>query len=110
MDTDGDVHLTDPIRVARSGPADLQLTETFPNPAPRRVTVRFAIPEAPQNRDAVALHLYDLLGRRVITVAPQVGLGRHQLQLSVDDLASGTYVLRLVAGEDAATRRLTVVR
>jgi hypothetical protein len=37
--------LSDPVRGARSGISSLQLKETSPNPASRRVTVRFVVPE-----------------------------------------------------------------
>jgi len=112
VDTDGSAQVTDPVRVARSGVSSLQLKETYPNPASRRVTVRFAIPEegAPAAQGEATLRLYDVLGREVQSVRTGAEPGRHETQLSVQDLASGVYVLRLRAGGNAQTRRLTVVR
>jgi len=107
VDLDGTVHRTDPIRVARGGVSELQLKETYPNPARGRVTVRFAVPETDSDK-LVRLQLYDILGRQVRT-AP-VEAGRHETRLSVEDLASGVYVLRLEAGSQTRTRRLTVVK
>jgi hypothetical protein len=112
VDVSGTAQTTDPVRVARSGVSSLQLKETYPNPASRRVTVRFAIPEgaAPAAQGEATLRLYDVLGREVQSVQTGAEPGRHETQLSVEDLASGVYVLRLQAGETSQTRRLTVVR
>jgi hypothetical protein len=112
VDVSGAATLSDPVRVARSGVSELKLKETYPNPASRRVTVRFAIPEegAPAAQGEATLRLYDVLGREVQSVQTGAEPGRHETQLSVEDLASGVYVLRLQAGETSQTRRLTVVR
>ncbi|MEF8794849.1 MAG: T9SS type A sorting domain-containing protein [Salinivenus sp.] len=110
VDTDGTGHLTDPVAVGRGGPDRLELRETFPNPARTQVTVRYSIPERGGRRSGVTVTLYDLLGRRVRTVRPDGKAGRHEIQLSVQDLASGVYVLRLQTGNTKRTRRLTVVR
>jgi hypothetical protein len=112
VDVSGTAQVTDPVRVARSGVSELKLKETYPNPASRRVTVRFAIPEEARSasQGEATLRLYDVLGREVQSVRTSAEPGRHETQLSVQDLASGVYVLRLQAGETSQTRRLTVVK
>ncbi|MEF8796964.1 MAG: T9SS type A sorting domain-containing protein, partial [Salinivenus sp.] len=88
----------------------LRLKETYPNPARQRVTVRFAVPEGQAGEGEATLRLYDVLGREVRSAAPGAEAGRHETQLSVEGLASGTYFLRLTAGGQAVARKLTVVR
>ncbi|MEF8797617.1 MAG: T9SS type A sorting domain-containing protein [Salinivenus sp.] len=111
VDTDGSATLTDPVAVDRGGPETLQLKETYPNPARDRVTVRFAVPDDRRDEGQEAtLRLYDVLGRVVRTVQAEAEAGRHERQLSVQDLSSGVYILRLGAGDRTETRRLTVVR
>jgi hypothetical protein len=109
VDTDGSATLTDPIIVGRSGPGKLQLLGTAPNPARRQVTVLYGIPES--TADArVRMRLYDVLGRQVRSVEAQAKSGRHRETLDVSGLSSGTYVLRVQAGSQKATRKLTVVK
>jgi hypothetical protein len=108
VDADGSAEVTDPVLVARSGVKQLQLKETFPNPARDRVMVRYAVPEGAEAA-AVTMRLYDLLGRQVHTVVSEATAGRHERQLSVADLSSGVYFLRLQAGDRVQTQRLTVV-
>jgi hypothetical protein len=109
VDLDGSATLTDQVRVARGGVERLQLEKTFPNPARSRVTVRFAVPEN-TDETGVTMRLYDVLGRRMRSVAQKAETGRHETQLSVSGLSSGVYFLRLSAGPTTETRRLTVVK
>lgn len=84
----------------------VELQEIAPNPTRQRATVRYALPE----QQAMAMRLYDVLGRRVRTVLDRTQTGRHERQIDVSGLPSGTYFLRLRAGDTIATERLTVVR
>jgi hypothetical protein len=107
VDTDGGTSLTDPVTVVRSGPEQLQLMGTMPNPARRQATVRYALPEG---SDEATLRLYDVLGRRVRTVDTEGKAGRYERTLNLGGLSSGVYVLRLSTNGQATTRKLTVVR
>jgi hypothetical protein len=46
IDTDGSTYYSETITVARRRPARLHLLGTAPNPARRRTTVRYAVPES----------------------------------------------------------------
>ena len=83
-----------------------QLLAPAPNPARQAVTVRYALPD----RRPVTLRIYDVLGRRVRAVVSQEQNGRHERQIDVSGLPSGTYFLRMRAGDTSATKRFTVVR
>jgi hypothetical protein len=105
VDVDGTGSVSEPILVGRTVD-ELELLGTYPNPARSRATVRFAVPE----RQTVTLRLYDMLGRRVRTVVNDPQEGRKQMQVSLSDLSSGIYFLRLAAGDHMRTQKLTVVR
>ena len=88
-------------------PGRLGLGAPFPNPATGRAVLPFTLAEAA----AVRLALYDVLGREVAVLAEGTrAAGAHEVVLDAARLASGLYVARLTAGDEAATRRLTVVR
>jgi len=105
VDTDGSVHHSKTISVERTVDV-VTLRGTFPNPARSQVTVQYALPET----RPVTLRLYDVLGRRVRTVARTEQEGRQEARLDVSGLTSGVYFLRLTAGETVRTKRLTVVQ
>ena len=88
-------------------PAVLALGAPHPNPSRGGVRVGFDLPEAA----AVRVSVYDALGREVAVLADgERAAGRHEATLGAGRVAPGVYVVRLVAGEAALVRRLTVVR
>ena len=82
------------------------LTMAVANPVRGATQVRFST-ETAQN---VRLAVYDVLGRRVATLADGVVSGTQTATLNTAGLAPGVYVVRMTAGAFAATQRMTVVR
>jgi hypothetical protein len=104
----GAVSFYKPETVVRGAVDQVRLLGTFPNPARRQATVRFAIPKEKTGR--VRLRVYDLLGREVRTVRRASEAGRHKMQLDVTGLSSGVYLLQLVAEGTVKSQRMTVLR
>ena len=107
VDTDGATTYSDVHTVTLGTPTVLRLQAPYPNPVRSTATVRYELPAAANASVAV----YDLLGRRVTTL--QHGnqeMGRKEIQFNTQQLAPGTYFLRLEADGDVRTQRLTVVR
>lgn len=109
VDVDGAEAFSDELRVTRSGVNELELLGTFPNPARSVATVQFAVP-ATLDADDVRLMLFDMLGRRVRSVQEGVRAERNEIRLDVSGLAPGVYFLRLAAGSQTRTQKLTIVR
>ena len=105
VDTDGTEHFSGEVTVER-GVEELKLLGTYPNPAQQQATVRYALPD----KQEATIRLYDVLGRQVRTVVSGKQEGRHQRTLDVGALSSGVYFLRLRAGGETETQRLTVVQ
>jgi hypothetical protein len=105
VDTDGSANLSKTITVERSVD-EVELLGTYPNPAQQRATVGYALPE----EQKVSIRLYDVLGRQVRTVVSDTQEGRHQRTLDVGSLPSGVYFLRLRAGDETRTQKLTIAR
>jgi len=105
VDTDGTLHFSKTVAVER-GVGEVELLGTYPNPARTQATLRYALPE----RQDVTIRLYDMLGREVRTVASGRQEGRHERQMDLSALPSGTYFLRLDAEGQTETQQVTVVR
>jgi len=93
-----------PLRLAISAPR--------PNPFNPAATIPFSLPE----RARVTLRVYSLDGRLVRTLADgERSAGDHEARWDGTDdrsrpVASGTYLVRLAAGERSDTRKLHLVR
>jgi hypothetical protein len=108
VDLDGTTTSHGPVSVELKMEEALRLDAPVPNPAGERATVSFAVQE--QTEATVAV--YNTLGQKVRTLyrgTPTAG-ERQTVRLETEDLASGTYLLRLRANGRSQTERLTVVR
>ncbi len=88
-------------------PAEFGLTSAYPNPFNNRTTINFALPEAAR----VELGVYDLSGRRVMTLAGgEMTAGRHNIAISAEDLSSGVYVVSLKANGMSSRMKIALVK
>jgi hypothetical protein len=87
-------------------PDEVQLT-SYPNPVRQQGTLEYALPKEAK----VTLRVYDVLGRRVATLATGTKeAGTHTVSLKTETLSSGVYFGRLQAGNRTVTQKITVVR
>jgi hypothetical protein len=94
---------TDPT----AAPQALALTGAAPNPFGYATTVRFELPAAGE----ASLTVVDLLGREVATLADgEMEAGAHDATWLAEGVPAGVYVVRLQAGADVQTLRVTVMR
>ena len=99
-----------------AAPEGFALRQNYPNPISLRgnhvTTIAFDL----QQRSFVRLEVFDLLGRKIASLAEgELQAGKHQHHFNARGLASGEYVYRLSVSNDNGTtrvqsRRLTVVR
>ncbi|OZC02706.1 hypothetical protein BSZ36_06785 [Rubricoccus marinus] len=79
----------------------------LPNPTSSVTRIPFSLGASTDARLAV----YDALGREVaVLVEASLRAGEHEATLDTAPLAPGVYVVRLTAGSETLTRRVTVVR
>lgn len=90
-------------------PPDRVVLESLsPNPATSASRVRFALPGAGR----VTLEVFDLQGRRMaapLRDEPR-SAGMHEVVVATDRWPEGAYFCRLLAGSEAFSRKLVVVR
>jgi uncharacterized repeat protein (TIGR01451 family) len=106
VDTDGTFEYS-PVVEVEVTPSAVALLPVAPNPVVGFANLRYELPEA----TAVRLQVFDLLGRRVATLADgEKPAGRHEVTWTGSRLAPGTYFVRLQAGSTAQTQMLRLVR
>lgn len=88
-------------------PVSFALSGNYPNPFNPKTALRLAIPNFSRLRAVI----YDMRGREVELIADEpVNPGWYELEWNADGYASGSYLLRVTAGEFTATRRLLLVK
>ena len=91
----------------RELPAQVELSQNYPNPFNPTTTIAFFLAE----QASVRLTVFDLLGRQVrVLVDGPLSPGAHQVPFDAGELASGTYLYRLQAGNLVQTRKMVLVR
>ncbi|MEM6783618.1 MAG: T9SS type A sorting domain-containing protein [Bacteroidota bacterium] len=88
-------------------PDVLTLESNYPNPFTQSTTIRFGLPVSSE----VRLEVYDLLGRRVVTLVDETrAAGWHEVDLERASLASGTYIYRIEAAGETRSKQMARVR
>ena len=88
-------------------PKAFALYQNFPNPFNPTTTIKYDVPRTAK----VSLKLYDLLGQEVRTlVSEERAAGRYAVELNANDLPSGVYYFRLLAGDFSDVKRLLLLK
>jgi len=88
-------------------PQSISLMQNYPNPFNASTNIKFSLPK----ESAVDLAVYDLLGRRVATLASGVkSAGEHTVTWNGDGLASGLYLYILRADGVKLSHRMLLLK
>ena len=88
-------------------PEDFYVLQNFPNPFNPSTKIRFSVPE----RSHVKLVLYDLLGREIdVLFNEEMNPGTKELEFNGSRLASGIYLVRMVADNYQKTLKISLLK
>lgn len=94
----------------QSTPRAFVLEQNFPNPFNPSTVIRFTVPGVEQ-RHNVSLRVYNVLGQEVATLLHQeMKPGSYEVTWNASGQPSGMYVVRMVAEEFVAVRKLLLLR
>jgi hypothetical protein len=107
----GNIALAHPyVLILKDGagvPVSLGLEANYPNPFNPSTRIAYTVPEERHVRIVV----YNQLGMEVAVLADGMHVaGRHVVEFDASDLASGTYLCRMTAGDFVQTRTMTLTR
>jgi hypothetical protein len=90
-----------------TSPISFILFQNYPNPFNPTTTIRFNI----ETSALTSLIVYDVLGREVATLLNgYLHAGTYNVLWDANAVPSGVYLYRLVSGNDALTRRMTLMK
>ncbi|MEX2189251.1 MAG: T9SS type A sorting domain-containing protein [Bacteroidota bacterium] len=83
------------------------LHQNYPNPFNPETHIAFSLPQ----RTHVKLNVRNILGQEIVTLIDDTkDSGNHELLFRGEDLTSGVYFYRLVAGNSVITRKMLLIR
>jgi len=107
IDFDGSFKYSEIIEVEIELPAEFYLSQNYPNPFNSTTKISYILPEG----TFVSLIVYDCLANNVKTLVNEFQeAGLHQVLFVEDNLPSGLYFLRIMAGEWDQTRKMVLLR
>lgn len=88
-------------------PTEYSLSQNYPNPFNPTTTIEFGLPVAGD----VQLIIYDILGRRVMTLVNEFrDTGNYKVMFDGSSLSSGMYIYQIVAGNYIHTKKMMLVK
>ncbi len=92
---------------AGSVPKTYAMVQNYPNPFNPTTTISFALPKSSE----VSLIVYDMAGRVAAELAiGKFGAGVHKVVFDASKLSSGTYIIRLKAGEFTSVKKAVLMK
>jgi len=86
---------------------DFNLSQNYPNPFNPSTKINYSVPV----KGNVKLTVYDLLGRKVTELVNEIKpAGKYSVNFDAGELASGTYIYRLKAGNFSISRKMILVK
>jgi hypothetical protein len=88
-------------------PLVFELAQNYPNPFNPSTRISFSIPAQAK----VVLKVYNLLGQEVATLLNEVRpAGVHNVRFNAQNLASGMYLYRIVAGDFTSVKKMLLMK
>jgi Secretion system C-terminal sorting domain len=88
-------------------PTSFSLSQNYPNPFNPSTKINFSLP-SPNN---VKIILYDITGKKVAEILnQQLSAGSHTVNFNAANLASGTYIYRIQAGNFAEAKKMVLLK
>jgi hypothetical protein len=94
-------------RVGNSIPSGFAIVENYPNPFNSTSMIKYQIAQTCN----VELMVYDVTGKEIAKLVDfKQNPGEYQVQFDAKDLASGTYFVRLKAGDFKQTHKMVLLK
>ncbi len=106
-DDDVDGFVSPDLEEVDTRPGRFHLSQNYPNPFNPETVFRYELPVESE----VVFEVYDILGRRVaVLVNERKSAGSHQATWDASNMASGTYIYRLQAGDFVQSRQMLLIK
>ncbi|MBL1215652.1 MAG: T9SS type A sorting domain-containing protein [Ignavibacteriae bacterium] len=107
IDNDGQFEFSEKVLVQSDLPDEFTLLQNYPNPFNPETRIDFYLTE----EEETELNIFDMLGNKVqCLIDENLTSGRHSVMLNAKNLAAGTYIYQLRAGNKTQTKKLVLLK
>lgn len=87
------------------------LEQNFPNPFNPETVIRYTIKTNDRSSQRIQLKIFDITGKEVKTLfSGKQTSGSYKITFDASNMASGVYLYRIMAGDQAKTRKMILLR
>ncbi len=98
---------TTSVEDENNSPSDFVLYQNYPNPFNPATVIKYNIPYQAN----VSLRVYDMLGNEITTLVNESkSAGDYEAVFNADNLSSGIYFYKLIAGDVVQTKKMVLIR
>lgn len=88
-------------------PSEFDLSQNYPNPFNPVTLIKYQVSEA----SLVSIKVYDLIGREVANLVNEVKQpGNYQISFNAENLASGIYFYKMIAGDFSSVKKMNLLK
>jgi len=88
-------------------PTEYDLVQNYPNPFNPSTIIKYAVPES----SPVNIRIYDLTGQEVTVLVNEVKQpGTYEIEFNTQNLASGVYIYRMIAGSFVQVKKMSLLK
>ncbi len=107
VDLNGKYNYSSVISVDNNLPLEFALLQNYPNPFNPSTTITYSV----ANTTPVNLKLYDISGQEVATLVNEVkNPGIYKINFDAASLASGVYLVRMIAGNYSSVVKMNILK
>lgn len=107
IDADGSYQFSKVVEAEITLPTEFSLSQNYPNPFNPTTQINYSLPFDTE----VRLDVYTSNGELVRTLVNETqSAGTHTVEFNASDLASGTYIYRMVAKDFVQTRKMILIK
>ena len=106
IDNDGQFEYSNAVEIELV-PTEYALYQNYPNPFNPSTMIRYQLP----NESKVVIKIYNILGSEVMElVNERKEAGIYEVEFDTDNLSSGTYIYRIIAGSYIETKKMLLLK
>jgi len=95
------------VKSSENLPVQFYLSQNYPNPFNPSTKIEFFLPRA----EYVIMEIYNIIGQKIVSLVDKpLTIGQHRIEFNGQNLSSGVYFYRIVAGDFHQVKKMILIK